>query len=369
LKPLALIRAGSTQLSRTLEGLGARGCLERVSGERAVLGRAGENGLWLIWWRGDHAGMSTGPPAVGRRLAWEALPEVLREAVERRLGARVVRAATQPGGFSPGVAARLGLDGGGRAFVKAVGPHPNADSPNIHRAEAVIAAALPADTPSPRLLESFEHDGWVVLLFEDVDGKAPTIPWVASELTRVLETVTELAAALTPTPVRAPSVEERFGEQFQGWRRLRETGDERLDPWAARNLDFLAAVEADWAVAAKGSTLAHADLRADNLLLTDDRVFVVDWPWACVAAPWFDLVQMLPSVRMQGGPPPEEIFAAHPLGRAADEGAVTAVLVALTGFLVYHSLQPPPPGLPTLREFQRAQGVEALDWVKDRTGG
>jgi hypothetical protein len=46
---------------------------------------------------------------------------------------------------------------------------------------------------------------------------------------------------------------------------------------------------------------------------------------------------------------------------------VTAVLAALTGFFVWHSRQPPPPGLPTLREFQAAQGRTALAWLKIRT--
>jgi len=42
-------------------------------------------------------------------------------------------------------------------------------------------------------------------------------------------------------------------------------------------------------------------------------------------------------------------------------------LAALTGFFVGQSRQPPPPGLPTLREFQAAQGRTALAWLKIRT--
>jgi hypothetical protein len=90
-------------------------------------------------------------------------------------------------------------------------------------------------------------------------------------------------------------------------------------------------------------------------------------PWACLAAPWFDLVAMLPSVHMQGSPSPETLFNDHPVTRTADPGAVTAVLAALTGFFVRQSRQPPPPGLPTLRAFQAAQGRTALDWLKGRT--
>ena len=46
-------------------------------------------------------------PARGVRLHWEDVPAQVRRALERRLGASVVRAVTSPTGFSPGLAARL----------------------------------------------------------------------------------------------------------------------------------------------------------------------------------------------------------------------------------------------------------------------
>ncbi|MYW06486.1 aminoglycoside phosphotransferase family protein, partial [Streptomyces sp. SID3343] len=69
--------------------------------------------------------MDAPPAASGVRVAWESAPAALRTAVEVRLGAPVVRAVTQVGGFSPGVATRVELADGRRAFVKAVGPEPN----------------------------------------------------------------------------------------------------------------------------------------------------------------------------------------------------------------------------------------------------
>src|SRR5713101_851388 len=106
-----------------------------------------------------------------------------------------------------------------------------------------------------------------------------------------------------------------------------------------------------------GTTLLHADLRADNILLTPSRVFFIDWPWATRGAAWVDLLFMLPSVAMQGGPKPWEIFDAHPLGRSAPAAGVTAVVAAAAGFMIRGSRLPPPPGLPTVRAFQRDQGI------------
>jgi aminoglycoside phosphotransferase (APT) family kinase protein len=309
--------------------------------------------------------------AQGVRRPWSDVPAGLRDAVERRLGGRVVAAVTQPGGFSPGVAARLRLDSGARAFVKAVGPEPNPDSPGIHRAEARIAAALPARTPAPRLLASFDSGGWVVLLFEEVDGVMPAQPWQRGELTRVLAAMASLAADLDPAPVQAPAVADRCAH-IHGWQRLADPGRPGdlagLDPWALRNLAGLAELETGWPAAAAGTALAHTDLRADNILLARDRVVFVDWPWACIAAPWFDLLTMLPSVLAAGGPSPEDIFAAHSAAQGADPADVTVTLAALAGFFVRMSRRPPPPGLPTLRTFQATQAEAALAWLKVRTG-
>jgi hypothetical protein len=77
---------------------------------------------------------------------------------------------------------------------------------------------------------------------------------------------------------------------------------------------------------------------------------------------------MLPSVAMQGGPPPEEVFTTHPLGALAPNDAATAVLCAIAGYFLWHSLHSPPPGLPTLRQFQLGQGRAAAAWLRERTG-
>ena len=291
----------------------------------------------------------------------------VRDAVEGGLGARVVEAVTQRGGFSPGAAARLRLDDGRRAFVKAVGSTPNPYSPGIHRREAEIAAALPPETPMPRFLFAHDDGDWVALAFEDIAGHDPVLPWRNDELERVLAAMTDLVAALTPAPVNVDPFAKSFGEMLQGWRRLAEAGGTpELDPWAAAHLDELAELEAGLAEAAAGETLVHSDVRADNILITPERVLFVDWPHATLGAAWIDLVCFLPSVAMQGGPKPWEIFDSHPVSCDAPREPVNVLVAAIAGYFVHAADEPPPPGLPTLRDFQRAQGVEALAWLRIR---
>ncbi|QPP06480.1 phosphotransferase [Streptomyces bathyalis] len=316
------------------------------------------------------------PAAEGVRLPWGAMPASVRLEIEAVLGGPVEQAVTQPGGFSPGVAARVRLADGRRAFVKAVGHAQNPDSPGMHRAEARIAAALPATVPAPRLLGSFDDGSWVALIYEDVEGRMPAQSWRQDELTRVLGALAELAEAVTPSPVTVPTVAEANADDFQGWRKLVRARDEGeddltgLDPWLIEHLDALAAREADWPRAAEGTTLAHSDLRADNVLLTGGGGGALRrLAGGCLAVRWFDLLLMLPSVAMQSGGDPEQIFTAHPVARDADAEAVTTVLAALTGYFVQQSRLPAPPGLPTLRRVQRAHGEVATSWLRCRLQG
>jgi aminoglycoside phosphotransferase (APT) family kinase protein len=312
------------------------------------------------------------PPATGNRLDWWQAPAVVRAAVERWLGSAVTAAATQSGGFSPGVATRLRAADGRHVFVKAIGPAPNPDAPAIHRREARNAAALPSAAPAPRLLWSADDlDGWVVLVFEDIAGHAPALPWRPAELDRVLAALARLAEYLTPSPLPAgvvglASQDSLFARGW--WPRLVDAPPAGLDAWSARHAARLAALEADAPAAVAGDTLLHLDIRADNLLLTDDRVVVVDWPHARVGAAWVDAVCFAPSVTMQGGPAPDALLARVPTATSADPAAVTAAIVALAGFFTWEALQPPPPGLPTLRPFQAAQGAVARAWIAERTG-
>jgi aminoglycoside phosphotransferase (APT) family kinase protein len=313
------------------------------------------------------------PPAVGARLDWDGLPERVRAALEDWLGSPIVSAITQRSGLSPGVAARLRAEDGRRVFVKVVGPEPNPIAPTLHRREAIIVAALPPEAPVPRLLWSYDEDegGWVLLALEDVESRQPTQPWRVDEIDRVCDALATLSAALTPSPVStamASSVATWNVICRKWWREARDERLAGLDDWSARHLAALAELEAGAVEAAAGNTLLHLDLRADNMLLTPDRVLLVDWAHARVGAAWVDPVFFAPSVTMQGGPPPEEILRRHPAGRAADRAAVTSVVASMAGFFTCEARRPSPPGLPTLRAFQEAQGAVARRWLAERTG-
>lgn len=311
----------------------------------------------------------TGPPAEGSRVDWAHVPEQVRAEVERACGAAVVEAVTAPGGFSPGLAARVRCADGRRWFVKAASAHVNPDAPRLHRQEARILADLDplirsGRLPAPRLRATAEHSSWFALILDDIDGSHPALPWEDGQVGQVLGALDKLTGVLTPAPINAPTIERYLGSYFTGWRTLaRTSGDDRLDPWSRARLADLAAVEATWAAHAGGTTLLHADIRADNLLVTDAGVVVVDWPHACIGAAFVDVLLLAPSVAMQGGPQPAAMLTRSRAGRSANRADLTATVCALAGYFTERSLRPPPPGLPTVRAFQAGQGEVTRRWL------
>ncbi len=274
-----------------------------------------------------------------------------------------------PGGFSPGATSIL--EWPDRAiFVKAVGAEFNPESPFMHRREALISAALPRSCHFPRLLDSYDDGDWVGLAFDAIVGRPPRHPWDPQELEVVAGGLSTIHAELTPSPL--PSLEQLdvyAGEMFGGWADLASmaSAPASLDGWARQHLTVLADVEAHWPEACAGSTLVHGDVRSDNVLLGDDGVVFVDWPHGAVGNPAFDVVAWAPSVVLEGGPDPESLLSEYGPSRPADPDVITTLLAAICGFFVSRSLRPPPPGLPTLRAFQAAQGEVALAWLRRRT--
>ncbi|BCJ36749.1 hypothetical protein Athai_42520 [Actinocatenispora thailandica] len=271
------------------------------------------------------------------------------------------------------------------AFDEATGAPPALPWRRTDR-DRVLAAltALAADlTPAPKVPvpdlddeNAFPLDGFRTLAAGPTEqlaapateplAAAPTEPLAAAPTEPLAAAPTEPLAAAPTEPLAAAPTEPLAAAPTEP---LAAAPTERLAagyPWVAAELATLASWEARWPEVAGGDTLLHGDLRADNLLLTDERVLFVDWPGAVRGVAWFDLVAFLPSLMMQGGGDGARILATHPLTAGVEPAALTAGLVAITGYFVSQSLLPAPTRLPRIREFQRAQALSAIDLLRTR---
>jgi hypothetical protein len=288
-----------------------------------------------------------------RRPLWSELSDGFRDAVEELCQGRVRSAINCPGGFSPGLASRLTLTDGRRAFVKAIDATAWPHEVPTYRAEARVTGFLPAEVAAPKLLGTVESPLWTILAYEDIDGSEPRTPWLPTELDRVLQTLDGMRVAAPDLPDDHP----RLG----GWTELTRELLEPVSPWAAQHLDQLIGLESDGLRAARGDDLVHFDLYPHNMLLSGDRAVFVDWPHARRGNRLIDQLQVLISVAADGLDPEPFCDGGSDDGRAAN-----AILAAHAGFLLAGGLHPLPPGLEPIGAAKTRLGLAALDWLRRR---
>ncbi|WP_182065306.1 phosphotransferase family protein [Curtobacterium sp. ME12] len=311
------------------------------------------------------------------RTTWTDVPTSLRQRVAWVLGGPVVTAESQASGWSPGSADRVTTAAGRRAFVKTVSRSRNEDALELHRREAAVMAQLPTTVQAPQLLDALhttvDGDDWVALVLDDVAGQHPGRHLDGSDTAAVLDALHTLPPA-TGGLVTLPRIAEDLRGEFGAWdRMLADDADaarvaEVVPPHVLDAGTAIARAASGAAALVDGDHLVHADCRADNLLIDDaGLVWVVDWPWASVGAHWLDPLTYLLDTLVRGEDADvERHLATHPVFAEVPADTIDAVLAGLAGLFFEHALPPAPPNMPTIRDFQRREGVAAAEWLLRR---
>jgi Phosphotransferase enzyme family len=271
-------------------------------------------------------------------------PETIARA-ERVLGGEAVSwTRVESGGWSRNEHWTLVLADGTRAFAKVAGIDP---SPAWLRDERHVYSCITGPF-MPRLLGWDDGEEPLLVLEELADAYWPPL-WRDGDVDAVLAALAEIA--VTPTTGELPVLAD---EDWSAWRVV-ERDPERLlrlgfvsPSWLERALPELAAAAERAPLA--GDSPVHCDVRSDNLCLRDGRAILVDWNHTRVGNPAFDIAFWLPSLELEGGPPPD--------GFGVDEFAPV-----VAGFFAARAGLPPPEGAPEVRGFQRAQLEVALPWA------
>lgn len=233
---------------------------------------------------------------------------------------------------------------GERAFVKTGQIDP---SPQWVRDEYRVYGVVEGDF-MPELL-GFEDGESPLLVLEWIADAWWPPPWRDEDVAAVQAALEEIAA-IEPEGDLPLLVDNTW----PGW------PDVAADPEPFLGLGLLSREQLDAVLPAliaavaetrlDGASLLHCDVRSDNLCIRHGRAILVDWNHARVGNPAVDLAFWLPSLKLEGGPPPESF--------GVDEFApfVAGFFAALAGL-------PKPPNAPTVREFQHAQLEVALPWA------
>ncbi|MGH8905630.1 MAG: hypothetical protein ACRD0K_03745 [Egibacteraceae bacterium] len=230
----------------------------------------------------------------------------------------------------------------------------------MHRNEARVNPWL--GDFAPRLLWTLDTDGWLLLGFEQVDGRYADLSPGSPDLPRIADVMAAMERDLTPCPqVPLQTLSQRWAG-LPAWRLLSQNPPVNLDGWVRENLRRLVGWEASAPDLLAGQTLAHTDLNARNFLI-GDRVYVIDWAWPCRAAAWIDVAFLVLRLIDAGHAPDdaEKWATSVPAWRQASDTAVTAFATAVAGLWEYRHRAAP-------TEHQQRLRTVARGWARHRLG-
>jgi hypothetical protein len=155
---------------------------------------------------------------------------------------------------------------------------------------------------------SDDHSDRPILLLEDLSHADWPPPWTQARIDQVLALISSVAA--TSAPLDLPRLADQKESVFSGWATVARDPRAFLSlglcsmAWLDRSLERLVQVEAEADVA--GESFLHLDVRSDNLCFDGARTVLVDWNLAAIGNPRIELIGWLPSLSIEGGPPPDQ---------------------------------------------------------------
>jgi thiamine kinase-like enzyme len=272
------------------------------------------------------------------------------ERLSRLLGTEV-RSLTrvESSGYTVAYHGIVELADGTTAFVKAATEPVTAEF--IRDEQRVLRELRGAFVPAVLALD--DEDPPLVVL-EDLRAAHWPPPWDRSKIDAVLEALATIAA--TPPPDVVPPISIHRDRLVTGWAEIEAEPEPFLSLGVCspelleRALPTLR--EASETAPIDGDSLLHLDVRSDNLCIAERGAVLVDWNHACVGNPGLDVAAWLPSLRLEGGPEPEEILP-----------GASGFAALLAGFFGSRAGLPAPPTAPLVRPFQLAQLRVSLAWA------
>ena len=189
---------------------------------------------------------------------WGALPAGVRQAVQTRIG-EVISAET----VAEGITCRTALiltTSKRRFFVKGV---PIDDFPPLDAQFTEVGINSGVQRVSPAVRWEAISDQWHLIAFDYVDGRHADLGPGSADLRTVARLLKRAQACRPPEGYRVPAL-------------------------AARYRQFLRPGDAE---ALAGTALLHTDTNPHNLLITEQRGYLVDWAMPALGPSWVDPAQ------------------------------------------------------------------------------
>jgi hypothetical protein len=268
---------------------------------------------------------------------WADLPADVRADVESHIGT-VTEATSIRGGQNNDLAALVHTSTG-PTFVKGV--RGISRPMRFLRNEVAAAPLVTGLGPALRFALDLVGDdgrGWYLAGFDWVPGRPV-------DLHDPVDLAT-VSAALERLAAREAGELQGLDERWAGgdmWSQAAELAAAEVTGW---DIDALAQLAAAAPAAVHGNRLAHTDLHADQFIVTDGRVHLIDWGWPAAAAPWVDTAYMVIRLVEAGHPATDAESWARtlPTWAGAAPADVTAFAAYVAGLWTVFAAKAPGPG-------------------------
>lgn len=267
---------------------------------------------------------------------WNDLPRPVRAAVQQYVGP-VTDTTDVTGGQSSDIATVLCCQSGRLVFLKGV----HGVSRRMRWLRNEITAGQLAVDVAPAVLFHTDVEGWLVVGFEYVPGRAaslapgsPDLPLVAS----VVEKISTVAVS------ELRSLRDRWGET-DWWHKLAVRAPAAVDGW---NVDEMSRWTLLIPELVEGDRLLHTDLHGDQFLIgSDGEVHVIDWGFPAAGSAWVDVAFLVLRLVEAGHHPKDAEAWARSLScfSGADRVILNAFSAYVAGLWSYWAVTDDAPGV------------------------
>lgn len=320
--------------------------------------------------------------------AFEDIPEDMLHRIGRRLSGEVVDGQAVYGSYSASAGYMLTMDSSLKIFAK--GNHPGEMAHGAQNLRQEIAAyeslaVLKDVAPSYySFVSDGDEDGWMLGLWEFITQDP--MAHAATGLQDAMAALTAVHAYTPPADMLEPLASKNYMAQFladeKKWRRIQDDlivqekflalfeDKAQGAAWLKGALPQLVSLQEKAADGFFATGMIHGDLRMDNILFSQKRTLLIDWPNVCIGPRLLDLLFLCPHLESMGIGKAEdflEIYRAAGGVAFADATKETdelaMMLAAISGVFADQAHRAVPEKLPRLRWMQKSMLLAQLNFL------
>ncbi len=236
-------------------------------------------------------------------------PPYLKKTIEDRLNQKIIFWTKPDCGLSAAIRYSLQLENNNKVFVKAA---TDKETEIWLRTEYLVLNSYEEDFIPKIITLIDEPENFPVLLtqdFSDAYWAAGNngVCWRDGDIDLLLETIKKLSSIKGHHPLphlknNNANVWTKIASNPDGFLKLKLCSKK----WLLNNIEYLIIAENN--VNETGTNLVHGDIRSDNICIKNNKVVFVDWSNAAIGNAEHDLANLLPTLRLEGGPLPFQIM-------------------------------------------------------------